>query len=119
MLSSYDLAQTAIQSAQARKGGDMVWLAVGEVSILADYFIIVTGYSTTQVRAIARAIEDDLESQRLPRHVEGRQAGNWVLLDYGDVIVHVMLEKERQFYNLEAFWAHAEALPIPQQAESA
>jgi ribosome-associated protein len=101
--------------ADERQGGNIVWLAVEEVSILADYFLIVTGYSTTQVRAIARAIEDRvLETcQRQPKHIEGFQAGSWILMDYGDVIVHVQLESEREFYDLEAFWGHAPRIPYP------
>ncbi|MEO1132595.1 MAG: ribosome silencing factor [Cyanobacteria bacterium J06639_1] len=106
---SYALARAAVEAADERKAGNITWLNVEGVSILSDYFIIVTGYSTTQVRAIANAIEDRIETQfeRLPRHVEGRQAGTWILMDYEDAIVHVMLESEREFYNLEAFWGHA------------
>lgn len=118
---SYALALAAVEAADDRKAGDIVWLHVEGVSVLSDYFIIVTGYSTTQVRAIATAIEDSIEEkfQRLPRQVEGRQAGTWILMDYEDAIVHVMLESEREFYNLEAFWGHAPRLPFPPQAQSA
>jgi ribosome-associated protein len=82
------------------------------VSYLADYFAIVTGFSKAQVRAISQAIEQtmEMEWQRLPLRTEGQAEGSWVLQDYGDVIVHIMLPQEREFYNLEAFWGHAEQI---------
>ncbi|WP_017324073.1 ribosome silencing factor [Synechococcus sp. PCC 7336] len=106
---SQALALTAAQTADDRQGGNIVCLNVGGVSILADFFLFVSGYSTTQVRAIASAIKDTVLEQhgRLPDRIEGLQAGTWILLDYGDVIVHVQLDSEREFYDLEAFWAHA------------
>ncbi|MEO0853045.1 MAG: ribosome silencing factor [Cyanobacteria bacterium J06648_11] len=117
---SYALALAAVEAADDRKAGNITWLNVAGVSILSDYFIIATGYSTTQVRAIATEIEDRIEAQfqRLPRHVEGRQAGTWILMDYEDAIVHVMLESEREFYNLEAFWGHAPRVQYSPQSAS-
>jgi ribosome-associated protein len=73
------------------------------------------GYSKVQVRAIAEAIEGQVEIdwQRRPLRTEGKAEGTWVLQDYGDVIVHIMMPREREFYNLEAFWGHAERIFIP------
>lgn len=107
---SEQLALTIAQAADDRKGEDIVLLRVSEVSSLADYFVIVTGFSKTQVRAIAQAIEAAVEQrwQRLPLRKEGQAESTWVLLDYGEVIVHTLMPQEREFYNLEAFWAHAE-----------
>jgi ribosome-associated protein len=104
------LAQTIARAADERKGADIIILQVGEVSPLADYFVIVTGFSKVQVRAIARSIEEKVEQDlgRLPRRTEGQSEGSWVLQDYGDVIVHILMPREREFYNLEAFWGHAE-----------
>lgn len=109
---SYKLALTIAQAADERKGGDIVLLKVTEVSYLADYFVVVTGFSSTQVRAIARSIENNVEEswQRLPVHVAGQSQGSWILMDFGDVIVHVFQPEEREFYNLEAFWGHAERI---------
>jgi ribosome-associated protein len=106
------LAQTVARAADGRKGADIVILHVGEVSPLADYFVIVTGFSKVQVRAIARSIEEKVEQNlgRLPRRTEGQSEGSWVLQDYGDVIVHILMPREREFYNLEAFWGHAERI---------
>lgn len=108
--SSLLLALAAIQAADDRKGGDIALLHVTEVSLLADYFVIVSGYSKAQVRAIAGSVTDKLEEEmlRAPIHTEGMAESTWVLLDYGDVIVHVQMPEERDFYNLEAFWGHAE-----------
>jgi ribosome-associated protein len=107
---SYDLVLTIAQAADGRKGGDIVLLKVSEVSYLADYFVVVTGFSSAQVRAIANSIEDAVEEewQRLPLRSAGQMEGSWVLMDYGDVIVHIFMPQEREFYNLEAFWGHAE-----------
>lgn len=105
--------QTALAAAQAaddRKGDNIIVLDVSEVSYLADYFVIVTGFSQAQLRAIYQAIADqvEVELERVPLRVAGQNEGNWVLLDYGDVIIHILKPEERDFYKLEAFWGHAE-----------
>jgi ribosome-associated protein len=112
---SEELAMTVARAASDRKAGDITILRVAAVSYLADYFVLVTGYSKVQVRAIAQAIEDEVERewQRQPLRTEGQKEGTWVLEDYGDVIVHIMMPKERDFYNLEAFWGHAERIEFP------
>lgn len=106
------LALDIAQAADDRKGGDIVLLRVSDVSYLADYFVVVTGFSNVQVRAIARSIEEKVETewQQRPLRIEGQLEGSWVLIDYGDVIAHIFLPKEREFYNLEAFWGHAEQM---------
>lgn len=110
------LAVTVAEAASDRKAGDILVLRVADVSYLADYFVMMTGYSRVQVRAIAQAIEDKVETQlqRRPLRIEGKAEGSWVLQDYGDVIVHIMMPKEREFYNLEAFWVHAERIAVPE-----
>ncbi len=110
--SSLQLALAAIQAAEDRKAGDITLLRVTEVSLLADYFVIATGYSKVQVRAIAGSVADKLEEElrRAPLHTEGMAEASWVLQDYGDVIVHTLMPNERDFYDLEAFWGHAERL---------
>ncbi|MBW4567645.1 MAG: ribosome silencing factor [Tolypothrix carrinoi HA7290-LM1] len=116
---SRKLAETIVEAASDRKAGDIVLLHVAEVSYLADYFVMMTGYSRVQVRAIADAIEEKVftELQRNPLRTAGKAEGNWVLQDYGDIIVHVMMPKEREFYNLEAFWGHAERIEYPKPSE--
>ncbi|ACC82714.1 ribosome silencing factor [Nostoc punctiforme UO1] len=113
------LAATIAEAASDRKAGEILLLKVAEVSYLADYFVMMTGYSRVQVRAIAQAIEGKVETelQRRPIRTEGKVEGSWVLQDYGDVIVHIMMPKEREFYNLEAFWIHAERISLPESDE--
>jgi len=108
------LALAIAHAADDRKGGDIVLLNVGAVSSLADYFVIITGFSKAQVRAIAGTVQDKVEEdfQRVPVHTEGKSEGSWVLQDYGDVIVHILMPQEREFYNLEAFWGHAERIVL-------
>ncbi|NJN86314.1 MAG: ribosome silencing factor [Leptolyngbyaceae cyanobacterium SL_7_1] len=111
---SYQLALTIAEAADDRKGRDIVILNVAEVSYITDYFVIVSGFSHVQVKAIARSIEDKVQTQwqRPPLQLEGQAEGSWVLIDYGDVIAHIFMPQEREFYNLEAFWGHAERIPF-------
>ena len=99
---------------------DVRLIRVDEVSSLADWLVIAGGQSDVQVRAIARSVEDRLEedASRLPLRKEGLNEGRWALLDYGEVIVHVLMPEERGYYDLEAFWSHGESrtfLPSAQQ----
>lgn len=109
---SFLLARAIAEAADDRKGGDIVLLNVADVSYLADYFVVVSGFSSVQVRAIARSIEDQVleEFNRPPIHMEGLEEGNWILLDYGNVIAHIFMPDQREFYNLEAFWGHGERI---------
>jgi len=106
------LVTAAVQAADDRKGAEIVILRVSDVTFLADYFVIVTGFSKVQVRAIANSVAEAVETklQQLPRHVEGLSEASWVLLDYSDVIIHILMPQEREFYNLEAFWGHADRI---------
>ncbi len=111
---SRELALKMVEAASDRKGGDIVLLRVSEVSYLADYFTIVTGFSRVQVRALSQGIQEKVERelQRLPLRIEGQAEGSWVLLDYGDAIAHILIPSQREFYNLDAFWGHAERIDI-------
>lgn len=111
---SLHLALTVARTAEDRKGGDIVLLRVSEVSYLADYFAIVTAFSKVQVRAISDAIIDKVEQEfhRHPVRVEGQANASWLVQDYGDVIVHIMMPHEREYYNIEAFWAHGERIAL-------
>ena len=111
---SIDLVREMVKAADERKAGDITVLDVAEISYITEYFMIVTGFSTTQIRAIARSVENRAEElfNRVPEQVEGMSDGGWILLDYGAVIIHVFLPQEREFYDIEAFWGHAEKLDI-------
>lgn len=104
------LALMAAEACDDRKAVDIRLIRVEEVSSLADWFVICSGLTDVQVRAIARSVEDTLETElgRLPLRREGQSEGRWVLLDYGEVIVHVLTPSERSYYDLESFWGHGE-----------
>jgi len=105
-----ELALRIAEAAEEKKAADIVLLKVSDVSYLADYFVVITGFSRTQLNAIAESIEDCLEEEYnlQPIRVSGKREGGWIVQDYGDVIVHAFLPEEREYYNLEAFWGHAE-----------
>jgi ribosome-associated protein len=114
---AYQMTMTAATVADDRKAEDILILAIGEVSVLAEYFVIATGFSKAQVRAIANAIEGKIsdEFQRLPVRTAGESEATWVLQDYGDLMVHIMMPNERQNYELEAFWGHAPKVALPER----
>ncbi|MFW6264360.1 MAG: ribosome silencing factor [Cyanobacteriota bacterium] len=117
---SEKLAWAIAEAADDRKAADIVLLNVEHVSYLTDYFVIATGFSKTQVRAISDAVQEKLEQQweKHPLRITGQNEGTWVVQDYGQVIVHIMLPQEREYYNLEAFWGHAERIEFsPSDAE--
>ena len=109
-LTSEQLAQLAAEACDDRKAVDIRLIRVAEVSSLADWFVISSGLSDVQVRAIARSVEDQIEAAtgRLPLRREGQKEGRWLLLDYGELIVHVLTPSERTYYDLESFWGHGE-----------
>ena len=102
-----------IQAALGRKATDLLLLDVREVTSLADVFMLCTGRSNRQVTAIADHIRRFLKKHGIrPLYVEGLKAGHWVLLDYGQVVIHVFYEPVRQFYDLEGLWADAPRIPV-------
>jgi ribosome-associated protein len=120
-MDSHALALLAADACDDRKAVDILLIRVDEVSSLADWFVIATGLSDVQVRAIARSVEDrlELEAGRMPLRKEGQTEGRWVLLDYGEVIVHALTPAERSYYDLEAFWGHGETVPFLSSEQSA
>ncbi len=105
----FKMAWLAAEAADDRKGGDILLLQVGAVSSIAEYFVIVTGYSRVQVRAITNAVDDEIKEVlgRDPIRSAGTAEGIWSCLDYGDVVVHIQMPDTREFYGLEAFWGHS------------
>lgn len=106
-LESTQLARLAAQATEDKKAKHVTILHIGEVSSMTDYFIICTGTSSVHVRAIADHVQERLEPEAKLHHVEGYQAARWILLDYGDFLVHIFHEEERAFYNLERLWGDA------------
>lgn len=107
-IDSIDIARRAVNSAREKKAEDIRALFVREVTPLADYFIVCTGNTARQTKAIADEVEYKLRAAKVhPLHVEGLREGRWVLMDYGDVVVHVFEAEAREYYNLEGLWADA------------
>jgi len=103
------------QSALDKKAYDLVILEVRPLTTIADYFLICTGRSDTQVQSICRAIEEDLDKQGMsPLIIEGYRHGQWALMDYGDVIVHIFYQPVRLFYDLERLWFQAQRCELPE-----
>jgi ribosome-associated protein len=98
----------AVAAAEDRKAVDLRVLHLEKVSDFTDYFLICSGTSERQVQAIADAVQEKMREERVrPLHVEGFNRGQWVLLDYGDFVVHIFQEEPRRFYSLERLWGDA------------
>jgi ribosome-associated protein len=111
-IDSREATFVAANAAEAKKSLSTVVLDVRQVTLIADYFVIAGGDSTNQVRAIVDHIDEELSKLGYrQRSIEGKADGRWVLLDYGDIIVHVLHEKERNFYKLEQFWNNGLIVP--------
>ncbi len=108
-LTSNKLASVIARILDDKLGKDITILNISNVSVLADYFVIVTGDSTPQVKALSYAVRDKIKQlfERIPLRDENDNKNRWNLLDYGDVIVHVLHRDERETYALEKFWNHA------------
>ena len=105
--------QFFIKAALGRKAKDLVILDVRELTSFADVFLICSGRSNRQVTAIAEHIKTDLKKNNIaPISIEGLKDGQWVLLDYGFILVHVFLEPVREFYDLEGFWSNARRIAV-------
>lgn len=108
-LEAQALAKRVVEVASDKQAGDIVLLDIRPLSLIADYFVVCTATSERQINAIVRDVVDTLRNDDgvRPIRVEGQAASGWVLLDYGDVIVHLFGAKERDFYDLEELWSAA------------
>jgi len=105
-----EIARLAAEAADSKSGADILVLDVDKLTAIADYFVICSGTSTPQIRAIADEIERVLTGAgELPVHIEGYFDANWILMDYGRVVVHIFRQETREFYSLEHLWADAPA----------
>lgn len=108
LLDTIGRVREAVAAAFDRKAGDLRVLHLERVSDFTDYFLIASGTSERQVQAIADSVQERLRSEGVrPLHVEGYNRGQWVLLDYGDLVVHIFQDEPRRFYALERLWGDA------------
>jgi ribosome-associated protein len=115
-LNLVEIAQRAAAVAEEKKAQDIVILDIRGLSVFADYFVICHGTSQTQVQAIANGVKEKMEEAGvLIKGIEGMREGRWVLIDLGDVVVHVFHKEERDFYDLERLWG--DARPVRTAAE--
>ncbi len=107
-LESKNRALAAARSAASKKARDITILELMKLTVIADYFVICSGESTTQVRAIADAVREDFDKKKIRLiGIEGASNNQWVLLDFGDVVVHVFEQETRDYYQLEKLWLDA------------
>ena len=113
VLRSREFAYKAVRLLNEKKASEISLLEVSKVSLIADYFIICEGASKIQTRAICDHLLDNLpeEGHSLLR-LEGYQEARWILLDFGDLIIHIFLPEDREFYNLERLWGKAELISL-------
>ena len=107
------ILEFVVKAADDKRAEDIIAMDVSKISILADYFIVMHGNSEKQVKAISEEIIDKAEEAGIDvRRVEGRDSSKWLLIDLGDVVVHVFHYSERSFYNLEKLWSDAPLVDI-------
>jgi ribosome-associated protein len=112
---SWERALLCAQAALDKKAYDLTILKVEAFTSVADYFVICTGRSDIQVQTICRAVEEALGKAGIhPLAIEGFTHGQWVLVDFGDVVVHIFYETVREFYDLEGLWIQAPRCSLPE-----
>ena len=112
-MTAREIAALAVQALEDKKAGDIKVLDISKVSTLGDYFVLCEGTSTTQVKALADQVDFFLGQNVVePDRIEGYQSAGWIVLDYGDVIVHVFHKESREFYGLERLWADGKPVAI-------
>ena len=113
-----EMIKTIVKALDSKRAEDIQVLEIRDLTVIADYFIIANGTSTTQTKALADEVEFKLNEQGVtPERVEGYQGTNWIILDYGDIVVHVFYKETRSFYNLERLWKDAKQLDISEYVD--
>ena len=108
-----ELARIAIEALEDKKAEDISVIDISEVSVIADYFIIAGGSNPSQIQALSDSVEEKLGRAGCPvRQIEGYDTANWVLLDFGDIIVHVFDRENRLLYDLERIWRDGKQIEV-------
>ena len=113
MTDAEKMVRLAVQALEDKKGQDIAVLNISEVSVVADYFVIVSGENERQTAALKDAVEETLFKEHfMPRSIEGALSKSWTLLDYNDVIIHIFSRQDRLFYDLERIWRDGKRIPL-------
>lgn len=114
-MTANEIALTAVKALDSKKGQDIKCLETGHLTTLADYFVLCTATSTTQIKALADVCEKALkDAGEPPHHIEGHRGGTWVLMDFSSVVVHIFMDEARKFYDLERLWGDAQEEDLSQ-----
>ena len=117
-MNSYELAVVLARALDSKKGQDIRVLKTEELTTLADYFVLCTASSNTQVKAVSDACEEAAEKNgERAHHIEGHRDGAWLLMDFSSVVVHVFTDEARKFYDLERLWGDAQEMDLNQILE--
>ncbi len=112
-MNSKDMVKIAYNALAEKKGGDIRVIEIKEVSIIADYFLIASGDNVNQVQAMVNEVEEKLGKAGCEcKQIEGYRSASWILMDYGDVVVHVFSRDDRLFYDLERIWRDGKDIDI-------
>ena len=112
------MAVVLARALDSKKGQDIKVLKTGDLTTLADYFVLCTATSSTQVKAMSDACEEAVEAHgERVHHIEGHRSGTWLLMDFSSVVVHVFTDEARKFYDLERLWSDAQEVDLAQVLE--
>ena len=112
-MNSNEAAKVIYEALDEKKGLDIKIIDIKSISVLADYLIITGGTNKSQVQTLADHVQEQMSKQNLHvKHVEGYHSANWILLDYGDIIVQIFNQEDRLFYDLERLWKDGKDVPV-------
>ncbi len=117
-MTDIEIVREAVKALDSKKAENIRVLKVDDITVLANYFIIANGTSSTQVKALADEVDFKLSQKGVePSHTEGYHGNSWIVLDYIDVIVHVFYKETREFYDLERLWQDGQPIDVKQLLE--
>ena len=112
-ISQEEKLKTIVKALDSKRAEDIQVIGIGDLTIVADYVVIANGTSTTQTKALAEEVEFKLDELGIiPARTEGYQGSSWIVLDYGDIVVHVFYKETRNYYNLERLWSDGKQIDI-------
>lgn len=107
------MALVAYKALEEKKAEDIKVIGIGTISVIADYFIIANGTNSSQVDAMVDSVEEKLAAEGFEaKRIEGARSSGWILMDYGDIVVHVFAKEDRLFYDLERIWRDGQSVSL-------